>query len=199
MPIDHVPLGRAEAVVDIGALVVLLGVITAVKAALLVFVVRVDPRRPPLRDPRVFAVEYAMVLVIPALTWLLGRRGQQWRDLGLTWPANWQWFVAAAATFVGALLSMNAVVRRAGRHQTSPYAAIAGHWQASLVMFVYAVLLVGLVDELTFRGFLLSRTAALFGSGPSSWTGPAPSSRWHSARHTLEEARRQRPTRGWLD
>lgn len=168
-------LGVRAALVDLAALAAIVGTLTFAKVLCLRHVVRVDLRAPPLDDPRVFAVEYLMVAVLPAMTWLLARREQHWADLGLTWPRG-EAMVATATAAVGlvtVMVVMNALLR--ARHPTvgSPYEVIAGRWRPWLVMVVYAVLFVGLVEELMFRGFLLSRIAALFGGSRAAWYGAA--------------------------
>ncbi|MEZ5995284.1 MAG: CPBP family intramembrane glutamic endopeptidase [Hyphomonadaceae bacterium] len=157
---------------DIGALVAVLILVALVKAVWVQRVLGLDVRRPPLDDPRVFATEYIMVVtLVPAMTWLLARRGQSWQDLGLTLPSGrWSEFGISALALVVALLVLNGALRALarrlqGRPPRSPYEVIAGRWKPWLVMFVYALLFVGLVEELAFRGFLISRAASLLGGG----------------------------------
>jgi len=165
----------AGALVDIAGLVIVLAITTALKALILVRAMRVDIRRPPLTDPRVFAVEYlSVVAILPPLTWMVARHGESWRGLGLSSPLEGPVaFFTQVGTLLAASLLLNLAWRRlfawvTGREARSPYEAIYGRWRPWAVMVAYALLFAGLVEELAFRGFLLSRLAILFGGTPEA-------------------------------
>lgn len=180
-----VPARRRGSAPGIRALVDLLGWVaafvgaTALKGAVLVLVLGIDPREIPSGDPWLYGVEYLTPLVLlPALTWLLHRRGERWRDLGLSRPGSWRTFLGWSFGATGVALVLNRLLRAlpglwGGSWGTSPFAALAGDPTALIVLGTYTVFLVGLTEELAFRGFLMSRLARVFGGGGRGWMAAA--------------------------
>lgn len=166
---------RIEALIDLAGLIVIFVGVTVLKGLVLVTALKVDPRNIPLSDPRVYAVEYLTpLLVLPALTWLLHRRGASWAELGLHAPASWSRFAWWVVGTTAAALVLNRLVRWlptvwGGAWPASPFEALAGHTATLLVAGFYTLFLVGLTEELIFRGFLMSRLAGLFGATSPAW------------------------------
>lgn len=166
---------RSRAFVDVLGFVAAFVAVTALKGAVLVGLLGIDPRAVPTVDPRIYAVEYLTPLtLLPALTWLLHRRGERWRGLGLSPPRSRRGFLLGVLGTTGAALLLNALLRGlpglwGASWDPSPFAALAGDRSALLVLGVYTVFLVGLTEELAFRGFLMSRLARLFGGGEMGW------------------------------
>jgi membrane protease YdiL (CAAX protease family) len=127
------------------------------------------------RDPRIWLV----LLVQPAvtlsiLTLVLYWQGETWQQLGLRLPHDWMRFVRHVATgmlvmLVAAYLIRNLIIwplhlqsRLGGFH------AIQGNPLGLAGLLGYVILVVGLNEELLFRGFFQTRVERLFG-------------RWHMA------------------
>lgn len=169
----------AAGLVDLAGLGALFVLSIALKGLVLVAFLGVDPKAIPLDDPRVYAVEYLSPLVLlPGLTWLLARRGGSWSRLGLRMPASWTRFVAWVVVVTLVALLLNRLVRQlpalwGGHWPPSPFEAIAGHPAAMVVAGIYTLLLVGLTEELVFRGFLMSRLALLLGETGGAWIAAA--------------------------
>jgi len=179
MPLPALQVTRTDVLVDIAGLVVVFLVVTAAKAMIVVGALKIDPRHVPLEDPRGYAVEYLTpLLMLPALTLLLRRHDVGWVELGLRSPEAWIGFAVWVAVVTALALILNAGIRRlpalwGAEWPASPFEALAGDKTALLLVGVYAALLVGLTEEMVFRGFLMSRLAELFGMTIGAWWGAA--------------------------
>ena len=116
-----------------------------------------------------------MALLFLLSTWLLRRRGETWRSLGLRAPSS-AWRVAGlvAAGYVG-VIAMNAVIMLVvapklgiARPSFGPFLAVKGHPAIFAYWLAFALVSAALGEELQFRGFLWSRLERLFGGGRSA-------------------------------
>lgn len=119
--------------------------------------------------------EYAPAILRPILgflaAWaLLRRRGERWSSVGLARPPSWPLAIAGAIALylvnmalakwaVPALAALVAPVQ-----QPSFLASVRGNLGGFLLWVSIGWIVGGLMEECLFRGFLLSRVAALFTS-----------------------------------
>lgn len=126
--------------------------------------------------PRLGLPDNAPLLLRPllgfAVAWLLIRfAGQRWRDLGLRRPGN------LASALLGTvvlftlvyLASTRLVPVLAGLFSATPGPVFLGYIRGNTVAFVGWIAIAwsvgGFAEELLFRGFLIDRASAAFGSG----------------------------------
>jgi len=126
----------------------------------------------------------AMWCGVLVATWLMHRRGGTWRDLGLTWPADFQawrstlgWSLVAIGSIFAAMALVIEPVTTAPGLETPAGAAdrfqpLLGH-PLRLAAYLVAVVWIGaaLGEELQMRGFVFDRLAELFGRGRLGWGG----------------------------
>jgi membrane protease YdiL (CAAX protease family) len=114
------------------------------------------------------------LLLIWLLLWL---SHTPWSDLGLRRPASWG-RALALGTLMAVLLQLSAVlvimplVHALGGElpDISRFEPIRGNWPAFLIFLAVAWTTAGLGEEIIFRGYLLNRTAWLFGGSRAAWT-----------------------------
>ena len=157
--------GRAGALVDLAiwlAALALLGIGGSViarvasKAGLWVWLLQLVP----------------MAVLFLLSTWLLHRRGEGWRSVGLRAPSSFRRVAAlVAAGYVG-VVALNAalmllVLPKLGIAKPSfgPFAAMKGHPVIFAYWLVFAWISAALGEELQFRGFVWSRLERLVGGG----------------------------------
>jgi membrane protease YdiL (CAAX protease family) len=113
-----------------------------------------------------------MVALLLAVTWLLGRTGRSWADVGLTRPDRW-W--RATSLVVGGYILLGAVLTLAlpmalgliGAQPPALHAFTA--LRGNLLQYLFFALPVSwgtaaFVEEMFARGYLLNRLTDLFGS-----------------------------------
>lgn len=111
-----------------------------------------------------------MALLFLLSTWLLRRRGENWRSVGFRAPASvWRVAGLVVAGYVG-VVAMNAVVVLVlapklgiARPSFGPFLSVKGHPAIFAYWLFFAWVSAALGEELQFRGFLWSRLERLFG------------------------------------
>jgi membrane protease YdiL (CAAX protease family) len=99
-----------------------------------------------------------------AIGWLsLRRRGLSWRSVGFQRPSSWvrTIWVALAAGVVLQLLSEFVVERLFGRPDLSEFQFLVGNLPAALGMLALVWTIAAFGEELSYRGYVLERAAAL--------------------------------------
>ncbi len=121
----------------------------------------------------------ATIFTLAVCTWLLRRRGERWRDLGLDRPIPWRrtllWTIglfAASMLMPGLLARPLADSLGFAPQRLEAFAAIRGH------LGMYLLLLIpvgwgaaGFGEELIYRGFLFGRLAQALGGAQLAQAG----------------------------
>ena len=126
----------------------------------------------PFDDPLPLLFQIAGPLAtLGFVTWYMRRSGGTWQGLGFEKPSDWghtiKWvaIIYAAATvfylFIGPLVDLVT----GSTPDVSALAPLEGNLTGLLGFMVYAVAMAGLLEELFFRGYLMSRFETLFGGG----------------------------------
>lgn len=110
----------------------------------------------------------AAILLIPAIMWV---RNNGLDDIGLQPPANWSSTILKAlgyGIFIS-LLSMVLIeplseILTNTTHDLGPIKKIKGNWLMLLQTLVFVWLFVGVVEEVIFRGFLMTEISKIIGS-----------------------------------
>ena len=110
------------------------------------------------------------LLAIGAATWA---RGDGWASLGFAAPDSW-WATVAFAFVLGVALqglSIRLVEPMAERltgepHDHSVVAGVRGNWKAFALWMPLVWLVVAPLEEIVFRGFLMTEIARIVGTGP---------------------------------
>jgi membrane protease YdiL (CAAX protease family) len=119
--------------------------------------------------------EPAIALAIPVITLafisaLLAVRGQNWSELGLrrmNWLSTlWQAGLIAAALFAVAYFTERAGLQR-NLENLEESAQTGG--AALAYQMLYALIVVGFYEEITFRGLVMNRFAHMFGASTGAW------------------------------
>lgn len=120
--------------------------------------------------------DYAPMLLRPILGfalawWLIARAGERWRDYGLRMPTSW-WRLALQCVLLYAVAALASrylvpVLATTFGATASPslLSTIGGNELALAGWLAIGWCVGGFIEELLFRGFLLNRIEALFGSG----------------------------------
>ena len=119
----------------------------------------------------------AFALAIVAV--LIARQQGSVADIGLKRPASWPRILVATLAFGFAfqLLSLIVIEPLLARLTGAPvdisaFDGVRGNFQAFLMLLAIGWIVGGFLEELTFRGFVVSRICWLLGSSPASaWVG----------------------------
>jgi membrane protease YdiL (CAAX protease family) len=125
-----------------------------------------------------------MLLLFLVSTFLLRRRGERWRDLGLARPASWRRVASLVVAGYAAGIAINGlctfVVFRWLHLPRPDFTAIGelkGHPGEYLYWLAIAFVSAALGEELQFRGFVWSRLERVAGGGrpglAAAWIGQA--------------------------
>lgn len=109
------------------------------------------------------------VILIPAVMWV---RNNGLPDIGIQHPFNWSSTILQALGY-GVLISLLSMVLIEPLsefltntvHDLGPAEKIRGNWLALLQTFVFVWLFVAIVEEVIFRGFLMTEISKIVGSG----------------------------------
>jgi uncharacterized protein len=112
-----------------------------------------------------------------ALGWLSMRlRGQRWRDIGLSFPANWRrlLLIGIAAGIAMELLELFAtqplLVALTGKYpDLSDFHDLIGNVRLLLLLVAGSWIIAGVGEELVWRGYILNRVADLLGRRRLGW------------------------------
>jgi uncharacterized protein len=113
-----------------------------------------------------------------ALGWLSMRlRGQRWRDIGLSFPANWGrlLLIGIAAGIAMELLELFAtqplLVALTGKYpDLSDFHDLVGNVRLLLLLVAGSWIIAGVGEEVVWRGYILNRVADLLGRRRVGWT-----------------------------
>jgi membrane protease YdiL (CAAX protease family) len=113
-----------------------------------------------------------------ALGWLSMRlRGQRWRDIGLSFPANWRrlLLLGIAAGIAMELLELFAtqplLVALTGKYpDLSDFHDLIGNVRLLLLLVAGSWIIAGVGEEVVWRGYILNRVADLLGRRRVGWT-----------------------------
>ncbi len=113
-----------------------------------------------------------------SLGWLSMRlRGQRWRDIGLSFPANWRrlLLIGIAAGIAMELLELFAtqplLVALTGKYpDLSDFHDLIGNVWLLLLLVAGSWIIAGVGEELVWRGYILNRVADLLGRRRLGWT-----------------------------
>jgi len=128
-------------------------------------------------NPLVWVAQFCQPLIaLPILTVALRRRGERWSSLGLIKPSTWWLFARQVAIGLLVLCVAGYLIRQfiiaplqlPGTGSVS-FSGIRGNVAAFIPALAYALLGVGLNEELQFRGFIQSRIAKALGDRATSW------------------------------
>ena len=121
-----------------------------------------------------------LLTTLPILTLILHRRGENWASLGFVRPDDWKRFVRQVTLGLLVLTVLAYLTRRliiAPLH-LSPvgvvsFSGLQGNVPGLVAALAFVLTGVGLIEELQFRGFVMSRVASALGSGPMAWRASA--------------------------
>jgi len=122
--------------------------------------------------PQIWLAQFLRPLItLSTLTFVLRWRGESWRSLGLRKPTNWRRFLRHVMLGMLAMVSVayliqHFVISPLHLHDSVrvPYLqGLQNNPTAFARLLVLVVFLVGLDEELQFRGFVQSRLAVAFG------------------------------------
>ena len=112
----------------------------------------------------------ASILVIGSVLWA---RGDGWAALGFAEPGSWWATVAIVAALGFALQALSVLLveplaeRWTGvAHDHSVVAGVRGDWRAFGLWLLLVWLVVAPIEEIVFRGFLMTEIARIVGTGP---------------------------------
>jgi hypothetical protein len=113
-----------------------------------------------------------MALLFFLSTWLLRRRGESWRSLGLRMPTSIVRVVGLVIAGYVSVIALNALMMLVvapklgiARPSFGPFLNVKGHPAIFAYWLTFALVSAALGEELQFRGFLWSRLERLFGGG----------------------------------
>lgn len=126
---------------------------------------------PSVRGRPGFGVIGGLVIVVGAVM----ARGEGLRGLGLAAPADWGGTILLALLLgvVIAVLSQTVIDPLAERltghaHDLGPVGSVRGSLKTLVLVVVSVWVLVALVEEVLYRGFLMSEVTRLLGTGPGA-------------------------------
>lgn len=122
-------------------------------------------------------IPFSSTPVLLLFGWLmLWLRGAGWRDVGLRRPENWRRAiligvaVGVAYQFFSLYVVEPLLARMTGElPDVSQFAPLVGNALLFLLSLVVSWTLAAFVEELAYRGYLMSRVADLFGEGRAGW------------------------------
>jgi len=106
--------------------------------------------------------------------WMLHHRGTGWHSLGLVVPPSWWRAVATAVALYLATMAVSSYVAPPlaewlrAEPQPSFVSYVRGNLPATLLWVGIGCVVGGFMEECLFRGFLLTRVAAIFGGGTAA-------------------------------
>ncbi|MFN8574327.1 MAG: type II CAAX endopeptidase family protein [Gemmatimonadaceae bacterium] len=137
-----------------------------------------------------------LLFVLPVAWLSLRLRRVRWRDLGLTLPAHWRrlaWIGALGATGLQALGTwvIEPALKAAGLQppQVEGLAKLASGGIAGFVLSILiGVVIGGLLEEMVFRGYMISRVGDAIGTRRGATVGVALSSLYFGLSHWYQGA-----------